>query len=95
MTSLKNIYPIRPVFSFIFLLQLLACSVNDKDDTLFVMLPEEFTGVDFTNHLDFMQEFNIYTYPKFYDGGGVSIGDISGHGLPDIYLVRNMGPNKL
>jgi len=53
------------------------------------------TGVNFVNQLTFDQEFNIYTYRNFYNGGGVGLGDINNDGLIDIYLTGNQSPNKL
>ena len=66
-----------------------------KSNTLFETLDPNETGINFENELLFEEEFNIYTYRNFYDGGGVAIGDLSGDSLPDIYLVNNMGDNRL
>jgi len=62
---------------------------------LFNKLPMDSTGVNFVNQLTFDQEFNIYTYRNFYNGGGVGLGDINNDGLIDIYLTGNQSPNKL
>src|SRR6056297_222434 len=64
-------------------------------ETLFVTLDPGETGITFENELLFQEDFNIYTYRNFYDGGGVAVGDLTGDGLPDIYLVNNMGQNSL
>ncbi|MFN5169439.1 MAG: VCBS repeat-containing protein [Cyclobacteriaceae bacterium] len=53
------------------------------------------TGMKFRNDLSFSQEFNIFTYRNFYNGGGVGIGDINNDGKPDVYLTSNLGENKL
>ena len=53
------------------------------------------TGIDFRNDLAFDEEFNIYRYRNFYNGGGVGIGDLDGDSLPDIYLTGNMEANRL
>ena len=66
-----------------------------SDPTLFLQLKPEQTGVDFQNILVSEQHFNIYRYRNFYNGGGVAIGDLTGNGLPDIYLIGNMTPNRL
>jgi hypothetical protein len=63
--------------------------------TLFTPLPPDSTGVTFTNQLHFDQQFNIYTYRNFYNGGGVGLGDINNDGLVDIYLTANLNTNKL
>lgn len=62
---------------------------------LFDKLPMDSTGVNFVNQLTFDQEFNIYTYRNFYNGGGVGLGDINNDGLIDIYLTGNQSLNKL
>jgi len=53
------------------------------------------TGVDFVNKVEDKEDINIFNYRNFYNGGGVSIGDINNDGLPDIYFTANMGENKL
>ena len=52
-------------------------------------------GIDFENALVYNENFNPYTYRNFYNGGGVSIGDINNDGLDDIYFTGNMVSNKL
>jgi len=71
-----------------------SCS-STEPDTLFESLESDETGIVFENNLRFMQEFNIYNYRNFYDGGGVAVGDVTGDSLPDIYLISNFGDNKL
>lgn len=73
------------------------CSKNtsEKSIRLFTELSADSTGVDFKNTLLFSQEFNIYTYRNFYNGGGVGLGDVNNDGLLDIYLTSNQGSNKL
>ena len=53
------------------------------------------TGITFRNDLVHTQDFNIYTYRNFYNGGGVAIGDVNGDSLPDIYFTANTGSNQL
>lgn len=62
---------------------------------LFELLSAEETGIDFKNELPFSQEFNVYTYRNYYNGGGVALGDINNDGLVDIYLTANAKENKL
>lgn len=64
-------------------------------NSLFTLLDESTTGIDFTNHIENQEDFNIFTYRNFYNGGGVSIGDINNDNLPDIYMTSNFGKNKL
>ena len=70
-------------------------SIPDNLNTLFKLVDEKESGIDFSNTLEYNKEFNIYTYRNFYNGGGVAIGDINNDGLADIYLTANMKPNKL
>lgn len=61
----------------------------------FELLPAETTGIQFSNDLVSTDEFNVYKYRNFYNGGGVAIGDINNDGLQDVYLTSNMKQNKL
>ncbi|MFO7258900.1 MAG: VCBS repeat-containing protein [Bacteroidota bacterium] len=64
-------------------------------DTLFELIEPSASGVHFENRLTFSNEFNIYTYRNYYNGGGVALGDVNNDGLIDIYFTGNMVPNKL
>lgn len=70
-------------------------SEEEKQETLFTLLPSTETGVDFINHVENQKNFNIFKYRNFYNGGGVAIGDINNDGLSDIYLTGNMVANRL
>ncbi len=90
---MKCIYNILLVFLFIF-----ACQNHQEEErekTLFTLLSEEETGVEFSNQLDFNKDFNIYKYRNFYNGGGVALGDLNNDGFLDMYLTANMRPNRL
>ena len=89
---------VKPVFRWICLVMLSACqsSLNDHPvETLFSSLPSDYTGIDFANTLDYDEDFNIYTYRNFYNGGGVALGDLNQDGLLDVYFTANMQSNKL
>lgn len=80
--------------SLFFLLLITGCD-KKSEATLFQLLDPSVTGVDFTNQLSYDADFNVYTYRNYYNGGGVSIGDINNDGLSDIYLTSNLDQNKL
>lgn len=62
---------------------------------LFTLMDSAQSGISFENALTFNNDFNIYRYRNYYNGGGVAIGDINNDGLVDIYFTGNMVPNKL
>ncbi|MBO0330567.1 VCBS repeat-containing protein [[Muricauda] lutisoli] len=66
-----------------------------KGGSLFENPDPEKTGVDFTNTLTTTENLSILDYLYFYNGGGVSIGDINNDGLPDIFFTGNQVKNKL
>ena len=70
-------------------------SKSTTQETLFTLMDEDETGVSFSNNLTFDQQFNIYTYRNYYNGGGVAIGDINNDGLPDLYFNSNQSKNRL
>ena len=77
------------------LIFLTSCSDSKEEASLFNYPSVEETGIDFTNQLTPSADQNILDYLYFYNGGGVSIGDINNDGLPDIYLTGNQVKNKL
>lgn len=88
----------RLIVGLLFLLLcfvLASCSDKSEPQTLFHLLKPDSTGVHFRNDLSFDQDFNIYTYRNFYNGGGVGIGDFNNDNLVDIYFTGNQSKNKL
>lgn len=74
---------------------LFACRTNDSDVVLFEKLDSKQTKIDFINQITETKDFNILDYLYFYNGGGVSSGDINNDGLVDLFFVSNQGKNKL
>ncbi|MDH5399411.1 MAG: VCBS repeat-containing protein, partial [Cyclobacteriaceae bacterium] len=72
-----------------------ACKKQETTPTLFTSLDPTSIGIDFENNLTYTEEFNIYTYRNFYNGGGVGLGDVNNDGLTDIYFTGNLVDNKL
>jgi enediyne biosynthesis protein E4 len=81
----KNIF-----YLLILVLVLNAC----RQKTLFDKLPVSQTNISFQNKLPNEKGFNILYYLYYYEGGGVSVGDINNDGLPDIYFTANTKSNN-
>lgn len=62
---------------------------------LFELLTPKQTNIKFENHISESENLNVLAYEYFYNGGGVAVGDINNDGLEDIFLISNMGENKL
>jgi len=80
------------------LMVVIVCTSCDKfgsKETKFKLLSSKQTGIDFSNALNETHEMNIISYPDFYSGGGVSIGDIDNDGLPDVFFTGNQVPARL
>ncbi len=65
------------------------------EDTLFVELSSDETGVTFKNEVVQNGDNHILNYSYFFNGGGVAVGDINNDGLVDIYFSGNQTSNKL
>ncbi|WP_395054567.1 VCBS repeat-containing protein [Flavobacterium sp.] len=77
------------------LLLFILTSCSDKEEKLFEKLPSSKTNITFNNKLDESKNISILDYLYYYNGGGVSLGDINNDGLVDIYFTSNQGKNKL
>jgi enediyne biosynthesis protein E4 len=66
------------------------CSRNQKHNPLFIKVEANYTGINFVNEVNYTEEYNVYTYRSFYNGGGVGIGDFNNDNL-----TGNMVGNKL
>lgn len=78
-----------------FLFYVLAILTISCDSEIFELKKNDLIGIDFENNLKFDDDFNVYKYRNFYNGGGVALGDINNDDLIDIYLTSNQGKNKL
>jgi enediyne biosynthesis protein E4 len=68
---------------------------QEKTDLLFTEVPSRKTGIDFRNMIKEDENFNIFQYQYFYNGGGVAVGDFNNDGLPDLVFTGNMVKNRL
>tara|TARA_B100001057_G_scaffold149405_2_gene149311 strand:+ start:10033 stop:13374 length:3342 start_codon:yes stop_codon:yes gene_type:complete len=80
----------------IILTLLISCErIGENGQMIFELLSVDKTRIDFENTLSYSDEFNIYKYRNFYNGGGVGLGDVNNDGLLDIYFTANQLPNRL
>ncbi|HMQ48745.1 MAG TPA: VCBS repeat-containing protein [Saprospiraceae bacterium] len=87
---------------YLLLFALFGCKNSPSPDAastpgseLFELKDNKAIGIDFSNDLTYTQDFNVYKYRNFYNGGGVAIGDVNNDGLADVYMSSNQGPNRL
>src|SRR6056297_698516 len=71
------------------------CSSQQDENSLFEVVSAELTGIEFENNLHPREDFNMYIFRNFYNGGGVAAGDVTGDGLPDLFFTGNMTSNRL
>jgi enediyne biosynthesis protein E4 len=66
-----------------------------KTPVLFETLNAQRTGLDFSNKLTPTQEFNVFKYMYFYNGGGIGVADFNNDGKMDIFFAANQVSNRL
>src|SRR3954466_13835479 len=72
------------------------CKTNEKKTApLFTALDNKQTGLDFNNKLTPTNQFNMFKYMYFYNGGGIGAGDFNNDGLIDLFFSANQTDNKL
>lgn len=84
----------KVIYAIFFAALIISCN-QTSNKSLFELKNNESLGIVFENNLGYSKEFNVYKYRNFYNGGGVSLGDINNDGLTDIYLVSNQNSNHL
>lgn len=93
MRAVKIIIQINVVILFGLCFQ--SCLQKDKAKTFFEALGKDRTGLDFSNNLVYMPNFNLFKYMYFYNGSGVGAGDFNNDGKIDLFFGSNQGQNKL
>lgn len=83
------------LFCFAVLCTSWGCKTSPNESRLFETLDSAKTGIGFVNRLTDTPQLNIIDYLYFYNGAGVSAGDVNNDGLTDLYFVSNQGANKL
>ena len=84
-----------PIFAIFTALIFSFCTKQPTKQPLFEEVSAEKSGVSFVNKVENTEEFNIFSYRNFYNGGGAAIGDLNNDGLPEVFFTSNMGDNKL
>lgn len=68
---------------------------NRSKPKLFTELKGQHTQILFKNIIPENEKMNSLTYEYYYNGGGVSAGDVNNDGLVDVFFTGNVTPNKL
>jgi hypothetical protein len=90
-----NLRFFKQLFSLFFIILLFSCNNSSNKNSLFELLDNQSTGINIINEIETTRDLHVFRYRNFYNGGGVSIGDVNNDGLADVYLTINRGPNKL
>ena len=66
-----------------------------SQETLFTLVDNSKTGINFSNELVDTKEHSIFLYANYYGGAGVGIGDFDNDGLEDIFFAANLLDDKI
>lgn len=81
--------------NWIFVVLTFTACQKESADSLFTLLKDQETGIEFSNDIRQTDSLNILKYMYFYNGGGVGLGDINNDGLTDVFFSGNMVSSKL
>ncbi|MEL7221830.1 MAG: VCBS repeat-containing protein, partial [Bacteroidota bacterium] len=71
------------------------CNEKPATSAMFTEVSRSRSGIDFRNMLKEDENFNIFKYQYFNNGGGVAVGDFNNDGLQDLVFTGNMVKNRL
>ena len=74
---------------------LFSCSEENISTSGFTLLESKHTNLNFRNLVKETENFNIFKYQYFYNGGGTAIADFNNDGLDDVFFTGNMVKNRL
>ncbi len=66
-----------------------------KEPVLFEALEKDRTGLDFSNILTPTQDFNVFKYMYYFNGGGAGAGDFNNDGKIDLFFAGNQVSNRM
>ncbi|MEM7297960.1 MAG: CRTAC1 family protein [Bacteroidota bacterium] len=86
-------------FRVVLLFLLTACAGTPEEmvesETLFSLIPPDFSGVEFKNEITESRSSNHLVNDMLISGGGIGVGDINNDGLPDLYFTGNQVRDEL
>ncbi len=95
----KSEYSLLTILFCSFCFLFINCNSNKQTSEEFskqlTLLPASHTGITFENYVEETVDRGFTFYEYFYNGSGVSIGDVNNDGLPDIFFAGSDAPNHL